>query len=66
MIPESTRTSGWQMWRRFCEDCQSKKRHPHRDQGRDLRSDLNPSKLGADATVYYGAFHIGFDHSESP
>jgi hypothetical protein len=58
IIPESTRTTGWQMWRRFCEDCRSDKRHPHRDQGRDLRSDLSASRLGADATVYASMLHI--------
>ena len=51
IFPESTRTTGWQMWRRFCEDCRSDKRHPHREQRRDLRRRLSASRLGADATV---------------
>ncbi len=64
VFPDVTRTTGGHMWPWFCEDCRSKRRHPARDQGRELRSRLKRMRRGKGATLYESSFHIATGDGE--
>jgi len=61
VFPDVTRTTGGHMWPWFCERCRSSTKKPHRDRRAEVVNEINAVRLGADATVYYGAFHLAWD-----